>query len=81
MYLSDRTCENIVFLLSDARRLQSMVSFTVNCIQCNLCKPDPSGTKYFVRFRQDPDYSDSPFREEFWYVVALIIKCAYYWMD
>ena len=36
-------------------------------IQCNLSKPDPNGTKYFVRFRQDPGYSDSPFREEFLY--------------
>ena len=34
-------------------------------IQCNLSKPDPNGTKYFVRFRQDPDYSDSSFLEEF----------------
>ena len=33
----------------------------------NLSKPDPNGTKYFVRFGQDPDYSDSTFREEFLY--------------
>ena len=25
------------------------------------------GTKYIVRFRQDPDYSDSSLREEFLY--------------
>ena len=36
-------------------------------LQYNLSKPDPNGTKYFVRFRQDPDYSDSPFLEEFLY--------------
>ena len=37
----------------------------ITTIQCNLSKPDPNGTKYFVRFRQDPDYSDSSFLEEF----------------
>ena len=42
-------------------------------VQCNLSKPDPNGTKYFVRFRQDPDYSDLSFREEFCIVVALIM--------
>ena len=36
-------------------------------IQCKLSKPDPNRTKYFVRFRQDPDYSGWPFREEFLY--------------
>ena len=36
-------------------------------VQYNLSKPDPNGTKYFVRFRQDPDYSDATFREEFLY--------------
>ena len=36
-------------------------------LQCNLSKPHPNGTKYFVRFRQDPDYSNSPFREKFLY--------------
>ena len=36
-------------------------------VQYNLSKPDPNGTKYFVRFRQDPDYSVSSFREEFLY--------------
>ena len=53
-------------------------------LQYNLSKPDPNGTKYFVWFRQDPDYSDSSRRGEFLYykfVVALIIKFAYYWMD
>ena len=46
-----------------------------NLLQCNLSKPDPNGTKYFVRFRQDPDYSDSCFREKFsYFIVALIIK-------
>ena len=38
-----------------------------NILQSNLSKPDPSGTKYFVRFRQDPDYSDLSFREGFLY--------------
>ena len=36
-------------------------------VQCNLSKPDPNGTKYFVRFGHDPDYSDSTFREDFLY--------------
>ena len=40
---------------------------SIKQLQCNLSKPDPNGTKYFVRFRQDPDYSDSPFSEEFLY--------------
>ena len=36
-------------------------------LQCNLSKPDPNGTIYFVRFEQDPDYSDSTFCKELLY--------------
>ena len=46
-----------------------VTSSTIFCkkLQCNLSKPDSNGTEYFVRFRQDPDYSDSSFREEYLY--------------
>ena len=44
-----------------------MFKYEITEVQCNLSKPDPNGTKYFVRLRQDPDYSDSRFREEFLY--------------
>ena len=42
----------------------------VLAVQCNLSKPDPNGTKYFVRFRQDPDYSDLSFLDEFLYCIC-----------
>ena len=51
-------------LPQSANLLPNRTLIPILTLQYNLSKPDPNGTKYFVRFRQDPDYSDSSFHEE-----------------